>query len=354
MAEQESSLMQVAADDVAANSTAREPGAWQRVLVSARKGLGFSFAIGALVGVAIKAPQMIHPLANAATMKSHNSSYPVMNKQEVDCVGPYGAPVSGPINIAGDGGMTVNWILNAGDGHAQAIITDCNDLVVPLTARAYLTTQQAAFYDPSNYAMWPVNNQYIQFTVDVSGAGHGCVAAFYLVAMATNPNPGNCGGDYYCDSASVCGATCGEWDLMEANLYAFRSTAHVGGDKAGVAMGIGGNIRGGFGNSFTEFDYGPGPGHTIDSTQRFVVDVSFKMGDVMEMQLSQNGLSTQVLQIMIPGLNYELQAGATPVFSYWQSQDTSWFEGQGGFGQCGESVQIMGVSVKALPTETVL
>lgn len=78
----------------------------------------------------------------------------------------------------------------------------------------------------------------LSFTLDLSQAGCGCNAAVYLVAMPQNLNPTACG-DYYCDANSVCGVSCAEIDLVEANKVAFVSTVHVGDDKYGENFGIG-------------------------------------------------------------------------------------------------------------------
>lgn len=78
----------------------------------------------------------------------------------------------------------------------------------------------------------------LSLTIDLAQAGCGCNAAIYLVAMPQNLMPTDCK-DYYCDANSVCGVTCVEIDLVEANKVAFVSTVHVADDKFGEAYGIG-------------------------------------------------------------------------------------------------------------------
>jgi len=53
----------------------------------------------------------------------------------------------------------------------------------------------------------------------------GCNAAVSLIAASSYPRI-NSFGTYYCDANAIGGNYCHELDIMEANKYAFKLTAH--------------------------------------------------------------------------------------------------------------------------------
>ena len=70
----------------------------------------------------------------------------------------------------------------------------------------------------------------MEYDVDLSTVSCGCNAALYVISM---PGVGSDGlpfessdGMHYCDAAAVGGNYCPEFDIMEANQYAYRATSH--------------------------------------------------------------------------------------------------------------------------------
>ena len=64
----------------------------------------------------------------------------------------------------------------------------------------------------------------IEFDVDLSQSGCGCLTALYTIVMPADQNTDD--PFKYCDAASVGGYMCPEFDVMEANKYAWRTTSH--------------------------------------------------------------------------------------------------------------------------------
>uniref|UniRef100_A0A7S2E5V8 cellulose 1,4-beta-cellobiosidase (non-reducing end) n=1 Tax=Haptolina brevifila TaxID=156173 RepID=A0A7S2E5V8_9EUKA len=200
-------------------------------------------------------------------------------------------------------------------------------------ARAYLAdTCDEGRYDHSAYAAWDLLGRSLSFTVDLSSADCGCVAAFYLVGMNQNTNPGYCNGDYYCDAAQVCGFGCVEIDLMEANRRGLTATAHVESDKAGVGKGLGGSS----GGAFTSLQYGPG-GRVVDTRQQFRVRAYFAADEReqlsnIEITISQDASSKEQLKFSVADASYlkrltpAVRSGLTPTMSYWSAWDTGFMD----------------------------
>ena len=69
----------------------------------------------------------------------------------------------------------------------------------------------------------------IEYDVDLSNSQCGCNTGIYAVQMPARAKDGslnNTDGYWYCGANDV-GAFCPEFDIMEANKYAFRSTIHT-------------------------------------------------------------------------------------------------------------------------------
>jgi len=71
---------------------------------------------------------------------------------------------------------------------------------------------------------------FIEYDMLLNDSNCGCVAAFYTVLMPGRKENGQYdpseNGMFYCDANKVGGNYCPEFDLMEANLYAFQTTPH--------------------------------------------------------------------------------------------------------------------------------
>jgi hypothetical protein len=240
--------------------------------------------------------------------------------------------------------------------------------VVPhLGSRAYF----ADVCTPGRYS----NTQYVglnllgktmRYTTNITGAKCGCNAAVYLTSMRQNDRPTVCA-DHYCDSQAVCGESCVEIDIQEANQYAWHSTLHTADDRSGIGGGYGGGESWNGPRDWTSQDYGPG-GRCVDTSFPFEVAVSFPVDDqgslaAMEVTLSQKGRPCPLMVRLgsysgMGQISRALEAGVTPVVTYWNSHNLLWMDGKGADGQgpcaaedeadkasCSGSVQFSGFSV---------
>lgn len=86
----------------------------------------------------------------------------------------------------------------------------------------YLSTQQD--FDKTKYFTPNMLGGYVEYDVDLSEVGCGCVSALYTILMPSvdeNEDPFG-----YCDANKIGGHWCPEFDLMEANKYSWHTTAH--------------------------------------------------------------------------------------------------------------------------------
>ena len=145
----------------------------------------------------------------------------------------------------------------------------------------------------------------IEYDVDLGGAGCSCNVAFYLVSAPgrdVNGNfAGSANGDYYCDANNVGGVWCPEMDIMEANIYNWRTTPHI--CDAPNSKGHYGNCdRGGCGKGLHEIDphsYGPGSNYRINTWNPFHTKIEFHKAsnrmDKIILTLSQGSNSVQLV-----------------------------------------------------------
>lgn len=88
--------------------------------------------------------------------------------------------------------------------------------------RMYLSTVDVV--DPTKYFKANLLGGGIEFDVDLSRVGCGCLTALYTVLMPAVQNTND--PLQYCDGAQVGGHYCPEFDVMEANKWAYKSTGH--------------------------------------------------------------------------------------------------------------------------------
>ena len=105
---------------------------------------------------------------------------------------------------------------------SEDIITDDASLTFDFNNRMYLSTSSAL--DTTKYFTVNLLGGSVNFDIDLSNAGCGCLTALYTVAMPAVDNSWDL--FKYCDGAGVGGSICPEFDLMEANRFAYRATAH--------------------------------------------------------------------------------------------------------------------------------
>jgi len=121
----------------------------------------------------------------------------------------------------------------------------------------------------------------IEFFVDLSKVGCACNLAFYLVSapakdIGGKPSAGQCDDNpFYCDANTVCGQSCPEIDIMEANNHVFQATPHhCDPPSKGHYSSCDGS---GCAQSTKDIpsSFGPGAAFTIDTTRPFIVSTAF-------------------------------------------------------------------------------
>jgi len=244
-----------------------------------------------------------------------------------------------------------------------------DEIAAELNSRAYFAESCNGVYDHNQYLALNLLGKRMRYTTDMSDSGCGCNAALYLTSMHQNSHPSECS-DYYCDANNVCGESCAEIDIQEANKFAWLSTLHGSHDKTGVGGGAGGGGAGWNGpRDWSTWEYGPGAS-CIDTSKPFQVEVGFPADancqlEGMHITLSQKTRSDCELKLDIhsycamPEMTNALAAGMTPIVSYWNSNDMLWLDGKGADGRgacardspesCGKKTKFSNFSVAAIP-----
>ncbi|CAK0905475.1 unnamed protein product [Prorocentrum cordatum] len=129
---------------------------------------------------------------------------------------------------------------------------------------------------------------------------------------------------------------------MEANQFAWHSTLHTATDHSGVGGGFGGGDSWNGPRDWGSAEYGPGA-NCVDTAAPFDVAVSFPVDSqgalaAMEVTLSQSGKSCPLSVRLgtyegMAELSQALEAGMTPIVSYWAANDMLWMDGPGTDGQ---------------------
>lgn len=264
----------------------------------------------------------------------------------------------------------VNAELNVkGDEAGDVEVHSGMEIVPKIKGRTYFADAcSEGSYNSSQYTALKLLGKRMKYIVDLSGAGCGCNVALYLTSLAQNQQKSDCL-DFYCDANSVCGVSCAEIDIQEANEHAWHSTLHTWDDGLGVGGGYGGNGA----RTWNQLEYGPG-GKCIDTTKPFEVAASFPIYETsslkaMEIVLSQDGHSCPLSTTLSSYQRFErdgmaemskaLADGMTPIISYWSSNEMLWMDGLGAdhkgpcstddASACGESVKFYNFSLEYLP-----
>jgi len=276
----------------------------------------------------------------------------------------------GRVNIDGLGSVSVvnaKWNI-PGEPAGTVAVPNRNTVAPHMTGRSYLaTTCTSGEYNHKDYVALKLLGKTFRYTSDMTGAGCGCNAALYLTSLAQNEKTSDCN-DYYCDANNVCGESCAEIDIQEANMHAWHSTLHTSHDHSGVGGGYGGGSGWNGPRDWDAQQYGPG-GKCIDTSAPFQVAVSFPVDAqghlaAMEVMLSQKGRACPLAVRLnnYPGmaeLHEALAAGMTPIISYWSANDMLWMDGKGQDGQgpcavdhmdkCSDSVKFYNFSIHDIP-----
>mmetsp|Transcript_93582 Transcript_93582/g.195095 ORF Transcript_93582/g.195095 Transcript_93582/m.195095 type:complete len:554 (+) Transcript_93582:274-1935(+) len=205
-------------------------------------------------------------------------------------------------------------------------------------------------WDPNGFQHFSLLGRTLTFTVDVSQIGCACNVAVYVIQEPArdeggNPTTGTCSySPYYCDANMVCGQWCPEVDIMEANKMVLKATPHRC-DPSNTAKFYNCD-RKGFGRNTKDLPdspYGPGAGHTIDTTKPFEVETYFAgangtgnavgeftgMRTVLHQEGRQLVMETQASPDYLRDLARPMQDGMSIRITYWghDAATMKWLDG---------------------------
>lgn len=210
-------------------------------------------------------------------------------------------------------------------------------LTMPAASGTYLS--ETPYLDPNSFFTPNLLGATLEFDVNLSARNCGCVAAFYLVKMPGKHEDGSLWQDtdgyYYCDANKVDGNFCPEFDVMEANQWAFQTTPHKCDAPNSNGFYSWCDKVGDCGRNFRNLDYntyGPGTQFKINSLEWFHVVLEFGNDD-SEFQWFTTTLEQGSNWARIEGncdsnkyLSNDLRNGMTFAITNWSTYD-NWLWG---------------------------
>ena len=207
--------------------------------------------------------------------------------------------------------------------------------------RAYFSTSE--MFDYTKYFRPNLLGGSMEYDVDLSQAGCNCNAAFYMIGM---PGIGADGlpfesedGLHYCDAAKVAGNYCPEFDIMEANTWAYRAVSHA--CSAPTPAGHfdwcdhPGKCAVDVIEDFPQnsIPYGPGSQYDINTNQPFHIRVDFEEDSDNEFSsytitLTQDGREVKMVKDNcdqdLSKMTDDMKNGMTMAMSIWTSTNFDW------------------------------
>jgi len=276
----------------------------------------------------------------------------------------------GQFHVHGVGDVALiptGWTGTAKDKKLKSVWVDEGDKVIAhMDGRGYFANICTGAYNHTQYLGVNLLGKKLSFMVDLSSAECGCNAAFYLTSMNLNTRKSDCF-DYYCDANNVCGESCAEIDIMEANRHAFHATLHSKEDHGGKGAGFGGGTSWNGPRDFDKSQYGP-DARCIDTNNPYKVEAEFPVSKTgylsgMFIRLSQRGKDCQIAfkvdqYPQMDAIQEALAEGMTPILSYWGAKDMTWLDGAGTDQQgpcqnddpkvCGDTVAMFDFKIESL------
>ena len=228
------------------------------------------------------------------------------------------------------------------------ISSDDSTLTMSHNTRMFLSTSPTK--DVDAYFKPNLLGGYMEFDTEISQKNCSCVAALYTIIQPGRKIDGSLNDQdhWYCDANKVDGTFCPEFDIMEANKYAWHTTAH----KCNEPNQFGyysdcdrpGNCMVDIPN---DADYGPGSGHKINTEQQFHVRQYFNADETTgefsgyTTVLSQ-GSNEVVLNMSCPDylkhMTADLVNGMSFAMSSWNPDSPpTWLQGNKCSGSCDTS-----------------